>query len=145
MVSVWRKQSIAVVELYGTIGGAVRPAIYLPILERVRNSRRFRGLVIAIDSPGGSAAASEELYRGISKIASTKPVVAYIRERGASGAYYISCAAQKIVAVPNALVGSIGVIFARPTAEQLFQKVGLDFSIQKSGKYKDMYGPWRKP
>ena len=138
-------KKIAVIELQGVIGKAVRPQLYLPLLERVRRSGRLRALVLAVDSPGGAAAASEELYLGVKKVAAVKPVVAFIRDQGASGAYYISSAAHKIVAIRNGLVGSIGVISARPVAEQLFQKVGVAFSVQKSGEHKDMFGPWRAP
>jgi protease-4 len=119
--------------------------MYLPILERVHKSRRLRSLVLLIDSPGGSAPASEELYRAVAKVAANKPVVAFIRGTGASGAYYVSCAAHRIVAVPNALVGSVGVIFVQPVVQQLFQKLGISVHVQKSGRYKDMYGPFRDP
>ena len=136
---------IAVIEMSGVIGRGVRPQEYLPLLERVRKSNRLPALVLVVDSPGGSAAASEELYLGVKGIAEVKPVVAFIRDRGASGAYYISSPAHKIVAIRNALVGSIGVIFARPVAEQLLQKIGVTFSVQKTGEHKDMFGPWRGP
>ena len=139
------RNQIAVVELFGTIGRAVRPELVLPLLARVREGRRFRALLLDINSPGGSAAASEELFLGVQKVSASKPVVAYVRGMGTSGALYISSAAHKIVAVRNALVGSIGVIFARPIAAQLLEKAGISFSVQKTGPHKDMFGPWRQP
>ena len=71
--------------------------------------------------------------------------MAYIRGTGASGAYYIACAAQKVVAMPSSLVGSIGVIYLRPVLQELFQKLGISFSVFKGGRLKDMGGFWRSP
>ncbi len=139
------RKRVGVIELNGIVGRGIRPDLHVPLLERARKSRRIGALVLVVDSPGGAAAASEELYLAVAKVADVKPVVALVRERGASGAYYISCAAHKVVAVRNAVVGSIGVIFARPVAEQMFQKLGLSFSVQKAGANKDMFGPWRAP
>jgi protease-4 len=136
---------IAVMELQGVIGRGVRPDLYLPLFERARKGRRFRALVLSIDSPGGSAAGSEELYLAASRVAAEKPVVACIRNLGASGALYVSSAAHKIVAVRGALVGSIGVMFGRLVAEQALQRLGLAFAIEKTGPHKDMFSPWRSP
>jgi len=136
---------IAVIEISGTIGRRTRPETHLPLLERVRDSKRLHALVLAIDSPGGAAPASEELYLGVAKVAASKPVVACIRGMGTSGALYVASGAHKVIAVRNAMVGSIGVIFAQPIAEQLFQKIGLSFSVRKTGPHKDMFGPWRAP
>ena len=85
------------------------------------------------------------LYHSIRKIAESKPVVAYVRGIGASGGYYLACAASKVVALPTALVGSIGVIYLRPIMEQLLGKVGVEFSVFKGGRLKDMGGFWRSP
>jgi protease-4 len=63
----------------------------------------------------------------------------------ASGGYYLACAATKVYALPTALVGSIGVIYLRPVLEQLLAKIGVEFSVYKSGEFKDMTGFWRAP
>ncbi|MBI2166226.1 MAG: signal peptide peptidase SppA [Chloroflexi bacterium] len=144
MKVVWRPV-IAVVEISGTIGGAVRTSQYVPLLERLERSRRVRAVVLDIDSPGGSASASDYLHRAVSKIAQKKTVVAFVRSVGASGAYFISCAAHKTVALPTALVGSIGVIHVMPVVEQLLQKVGVSVALNKGGRFKDMGAPWRQP
>ena len=140
-----RSRQVAVIEMHGTIGRGIRPEQYLPLFERAEKSRRISGLTLVVDSPGGSAAASEELYLAAARVAKAKPVVAYIRGLGTSGALYICSAAQKIVAVRGAVVGSIGVIFSRLVAEQALRRLGLDFSVRKTGPYKDMFGPWRAP
>ena len=138
-----RRSGVAVVEISGMIGGVVRVPVYTRIFDGLRRSRRFRAVVVDIDSPGGTATGSEVLYNSLRKLAEVKPVVAYIRGVGASGAYMLSCAAANVVALPRALVGSIGVIYLRPVMEQLLQKVGVGLSVYKGGRLKDMSGFWR--
>ncbi len=131
------------VELTGVIGQAVRVPAYSRIFDAVRQNRRFRALVLDVDSPGGGAAASEALYQQLQRVAEVKPVVSYVRGTGASGAYLMSCAAQRIVALPSSLVGSIGVIYLRPVLEQLLERLGIVFTVHKGGHLKDMGGFWR--
>lgn len=138
-----RRQRIAVVELFGTIGGSVRSPVYERLFTGIRKDRRVRALVLDVDSPGGGVAASDYLYRTVSRIAEEKPVVACIRGMGTSGAYYISCAAQRIVATPAAIVGSIGVISVRPVLRELLQRLGVSVDVNKSGPFKDMGAFWR--
>ena len=140
-----RRSGVAVVEIHGVIGSHVRVPAYSRIFEAVARSRRIRALLLDVDSPGGSATGSEVLYRGIQRVAEQKPVYAYVRGLGASGGYYLACAAGRVYALPTALVGSIGVIYLRPVLEQLLSKVGVEFSVFKSGEFKDMTGFWRSP
>ena len=139
------RSGVGVVELSGIIGGGVRVPVYSRILDRLRGDKRFKAVIVEIDSPGGTASGSELLYYSLVRVAREKPVVAYISGTGASGAYYIGCAASKIVALPSALVGSIGVLYLRPVLEQLLQKLGVSFSVYKGGRLKDMTGFWRAP
>ncbi|HLF04265.1 MAG TPA: signal peptide peptidase SppA [Dehalococcoidia bacterium] len=140
-----RRSGVAVVEVYGIIGTRVRVPVYARLFDAVALSNRFRALLLDIDSPGGSASGSELLYHSLLKVAQRKPVVAYVRGTGASGGYYLCCAAAKVVALPTALVGSIGVISVRPILEQLLGKVGMQVSVFKGGRLKDMGGFWRSP
>lgn len=140
-----RRGRVAVMELFGVIGGAVRASQYVPLLESVRRNRSMRALVLDVDSPGGQAAASAELHAAVRRVAQVKPVIAYIRGTGASGAYYVSAAAHRIVAMPDALVGSIGVLAVRPVLSEMLQRVGVAMNVQKSGRLKDMHQPWRAP
>tara|TARA_B100000315_G_scaffold175823_2_gene164351 strand:+ start:2342 stop:3184 length:843 start_codon:yes stop_codon:yes gene_type:complete len=140
-----RRAGVAVVEIEGVIGARVRAPVYARLFDSVAQSTRYRALLLDIDSPGGSASGSEILYRSLLRVAERKPVVAYIRGMGASGGYYLGCAASKIVALPTALVGSIGVIYLRPVLEQLLGKAGVEFSVFKGGRLKDMTGFWRGP
>ena len=146
MPSIFGKRGgVAVVEIHGTIGSRVGVAVYSRLFEAVARSKRYRALLLDVDSPGGSAAGSEVLYHAIRRVRSRKPVVAYVRGIGASGAFYLSCAASQVFALPTAMVGSIGVIYLRPVLEQLLDKTGIQFSVFKSGAYKDMTGFWRSP
>ena len=140
-----RGSGVAVLELHGVIGTQMRIPAYSRILENVAKNKRYRALLVDIDSPGGSAAGSEVLYRGLRRVADSKPVYAYVRGMGASGGYYVACAATRVFALPTALVGSIGVIYLRPVLEQLLEKMGVEFSIFKGGRLKDMSGFWRSP
>ena len=140
-----RKTGIAVIEMHGVIGTAVREPDYTRLFEQVRDNRKIGALVLDIDSPGGSATASDILYENLRQVAEKKPVVAYVRGLGASGGYYIACGANSIMASRAALVGSIGVIYLRPILQQLFGKVGVEFSVFKGGRLKDMSGFWRMP
>ena len=144
-LGIGRGSGVAVVELHGVIGTQIRAAAYSRIFEHVARSKAYRALLLDIDSPGGSAATSEALHRSIARVAETKPVLAYVRGIGASGGYYLSCAASQIYALPTALVGSIGVIYLRPMLEQLMGRAGIEFTIFKGGKFKDMTGFWRRP
>lgn len=136
---------VAVVEIHGVIGTNVQSPAYSRIFESVAKNKRYRALLLDIDSPGGSASASESLHRSVRRVAEQKPVVAYVRGLGASGGYYLACAANQIFSLPTSLVGSIGVIYLRPVLEQLLGKVGVEFSVFKGGRLKDMTGFWRGP
>ncbi len=140
-----RRPGIAVIEMHGAIGSAIKEPEYSRLLERVEHNRKIGALVLDIDSPGGSATASDLLYEQVRKVARRKPVVAYVRGLGASGGYYIACGAGSIMASRAALVGSIGVIYLRPILQQLFGKLGVEFSVFKAGRLKDMSGFWRMP
>ena len=138
------QRRIAVVEVFGIIGGAVKSPSMDRILTRVREDPRIRALVLDIDSPGGGASASEYIYRSVLRVGQRMPVVASIRGTGASGAYMIGCGAQRIVASPGAIIGSIGVISVRPVLEQLLERVGVGVNVSKSGQFKDMGALWRE-
>jgi protease-4 len=129
----------------GVIGGALKPEPYIELFRKLREAHWARSVLLSIDSPGGSAWASEALRDEAMLLAKEKPVVVYFRGLGASGAYMIATAASRIVALPSALVGSIGVISMQPMARDLLQKVGLEFNVTKGGRLKDMGAFYREP
>lgn len=113
-------------------------------LERMRRDASVRAVVVRLDSPGGGVAASQEIYEAVRKIRDDgKPVIASMGGVAASGAFYVACAADSIVANPGTLTGSIGVILSFPNTEALFRKVGIKLEVVKTGKYKDVGSMWR--
>jgi protease-4 len=134
---------VAVVRLYGPIGGGRRLAEQIELLRELRESPRVPAVVLDVDSPGGSATASDDLYLALKRLADKKPVIAAIRGTGASGAYLAAVAARQIVAQPHAVVGSIGVISAGPRLPRLLKRVGVSVSETKAGRLKGLGAPWR--
>ena len=109
-------------------------------LNSVKENNAIKAVVLRIDSPGGSVAPSQEIYSEIVKLKkeTKKKVVASMANTAASGGYYIACAADKIIANPGTITGSIGVITRIPNLRGLFDKIGYDEQIVKSGKFKDI-------
>jgi protease-4 len=138
-------ERIAVTELFGAIGNPAKTTQYIRMLRAIEENKRIRALVIDIDSPGGSAGPSEYLFSSVRKVAKKKPVVAFVRGMGASGAYMVACGASKIVAVPMALVGSIGVISMRPMLYEALDRLGVRMQVTKAGRLKDMFSNFREP
>jgi protease IV len=135
---------VAILRLYGPIGGAGRTAQWIELARRLRESRRVPAVVLDIDSPGGSATGSDDLFLALERLAAKKPLVAAIRGTGASGAYLAAVAAQRIVANPTAIVGSIGVINVAPRLPRLLDRVGVGISEHTAGRLKGMGAPWRE-
>lgn len=108
-------------------------------LRRAREDSEVRAVVLRINSPGGSAAASQEISQEIMRLKETgKPVVASMGDAAASGGYWIAASADAIVANPATITGSIGVIMELQNWQELYDKIGIDFNIIKSGPHKDM-------
>jgi protease IV len=134
---------VAVLRLYGPIAGGARTADWIELVRRVRESGRIPAVVLDIDSPGGSATASDDLFLALERLAARKPLVAAIRGTGASGSYLAALAARTIVAQPHAVVGSIGVISAGPRLPRLLERLGVSVSENRAGRLKGMGAPWR--
>jgi protease-4 len=138
------RRRIAILPIRGVIGGVVRTDDLLRTLGAARRNPRIRAVLLEIDSPGGGATASESLYLAVKRVAAVKPVVAWIRGTGASGAYFLACGATRILSFPSAIVGSIGVISIRPIAVEALQRLGTRIAVTKTGEYKDLGAPWRE-
>ncbi len=139
------RRRIAVVQVRGAIGGATRTDDLIRAIGQARRNPRIRAVLIEIDSPGGTAIASEQLYMAVRRLAANKPVVAWIKGVGASGAYFLACGATRVLAFPSALVGSIGVISVRPVVVDALRRIGARMVVTKTGPFKDMGAPWREP
>lgn len=133
---------VGLVEIVGEIDDA-EPVV--DQLDRMQRDASVRAVVIRLDSPGGGVAASQEIYEAVKRVhdEGKKPVIASMGGVAASGAYYVACAADSIVANAGTLTGSIGVIMSFPNTEDLFRKVGIRFETVKTGKFKDIGSMWR--
>ncbi len=125
-------------------GPIVSPDPILEAIEKARKDKRIKGVLLRVDSPGGAVAPSIEIARAVRKLNETKPVVAYAAGTMASGSYYSSIYARKIVANPGAIVGSIGVIMQSANIKPLMDKIGIESQTVKAGKYKEAGTPTRK-
>jgi protease-4 len=125
--------SIARVEIDGTIA---TDAARLKVFETIGEDANVKAVLIAINSPGGTTAGGEELYDAINKLRAKKPVVAYVKELGASAAYMAAIAADRIFVRRLSIVGSIGVLFQTANAQKLMQTIGVDLEKVQSGPLK---------
>jgi len=147
------KGKIALIPLSGTIAdtsqqglltvSGITPKLVRDYLKRAESDGGVKAVVLRINSPGGSAAASQEIASEIRRFRAEtgKPVVISMGDIAASGGYYISAYADTIVANPGTLTGSIGVISQFIYIEGLLDKLGLELETVKAGKHKDM-GMW---
>jgi len=134
-------KKIAVVDLKGPIRSSED---VIKIIHEYRDDATVAAVVIYIDSPGGGVAPTQEIYDEIRALKKeNKKVYAYISNVGASGGYYVACAADKIYASPGSLVGNIGVIMTFTNMEGLLGKVGIYAKTIKTGRYKDTGSPFR--
>jgi len=127
---------VQVVDLQGEI---VDSREVIQQLKRYEDSNNVRAILLNIDSPGGGVAVSQELYEEVKKLREKKQktIVAYMSSTGASGAYYVACAANKIIANPGTVVGSIGVIAEWMNYGDLLEWAKLKEIVFKSGEFKD--------
>lgn len=113
-------------------------------LQKAKEDKNIKGVLFVVDSPGGSVAPSVELAYAIKELKEIKPVVVYASGVIASGSYYASIWANKIIANPGSIVGSIGVIMQGVNTEELMEKIGVSTQTVKAGKYKESGTPTRK-
>jgi protease-4 len=149
------REGVAVVRIYGPIqtesseglfgfyeGGADH------IVKKIRSFRKnklVKAIVVRVNSPGGTVAASQEILAEIKKAKKDgKKIVVSMGDLAASGGYYVSCHADRIYADPGTLTGSIGVFVGNLNLTELARKIGVDMNIIKSGKFKDILSPWRE-
>lgn len=131
---------IGVIFVRGTITDSFE---YTDALASFRKDDRVRAIIIRIDSPGGGVSAAQELYREVLRTREAKPVVASLGSVATSGGYYVACGASKIIASPGTITGSIGVIAFFPNLSRIFEKIGFETVVIKSGKFKDLGNPGR--
>ncbi|MBK7476260.1 MAG: signal peptide peptidase SppA [Haliscomenobacter sp.] len=137
------KDKIAIVYAEGTIldgkgsNGSIGDSKYVKTLEKIAKDDKVKAVVLRVNSPGGSALASENILHAINKIkGANKPIVVSMGDYAASGGYFIACQADSIFAEPNTITGSIGVFRMIPSLERtLSDKVGVRFDSVKTGPF----------
>jgi protease-4 len=130
-----------------TIAGEIREGSRMVYeIKTLLENKDIKALVLKIESPGGAPGTSQAVYDVIKRLSQKhgKPVVAWIENIGASGAYYIAAAANHIICTPSALVGSIGVYMARPYLKDFIEQFKARYIIMRSGKYKAAGSPFKE-
>ena len=112
-------------------------------IEELADDDGVRAVVLRINSPGGGVAASQEIYRAVRKLQTKKKVIVSMGSVAASGGYLIAAAADRIVANPGTVTGSISAVMHFADIQELMKKVGVRSSVIKSGKFKDIGSPVR--
>ncbi len=152
------KSRIAVINCVGVIAGGsdtndpyfgkiMGSETVIKNLEKAAKSKFIKAIILRIDSPGGSATASEAIWHAIRKATKKKPVIASVSDYGASGGYYISMAADTMFTAPNSLVGSIGIFAGKFSFKELYNKLDLKNETIQNGKNAGLFSvmqPWSK-
>jgi len=134
----------AIIDGGGDDQGQIASANYIKLIRKARLDKTIKAIVFRVNSGGGSALASETIWRELSLAKQEKPVVVSFGDVAASGGYYISCAADSIFASPTTITGSIGVFGIIPNMEGFFKnKLGVTFDGVKTGPYADLGAVYR--
>ncbi len=146
-------EKIALLNIEGVISSDLQPNTwanvfttesFLGALEKAQQDDKVKAVIIRINSPGGTVAASQDIYDALLRLREKKPVVASMADVAASGGYYTASAADRIVAQKGTMTGSIGVIFNFVDIASLANKIGVTSNVIKSGKFKDSGSLYRK-
>ncbi|MDP6945464.1 MAG: signal peptide peptidase SppA [Myxococcota bacterium] len=160
--SAWRRwrspRRIAIVPVVGTIVDGKSDLFKLPVqgqstgevdfvkaMKRAARDPEVVGIVVRVSSPGGSVVASERMHRAVVKAMGVKPVVVSFGDIAASGGYYLACAADRIVASPLTITGSIGIFTGKVDLSGLYEKIGVTSSTERTRPSADAHGthrPW---
>ncbi len=150
------KEKILLLDISGLIGTTLRPGVLdregdilsqvFYRLKMASEDKMVKGVILRLDTPGGEVTASDILYHEILNYKKKRgtPVLALMMGMAASGGYYIASACDYIIAHPSTLTGSIGVISIFPNLEELFDKVGVQVQVIKSGELKDSGSAFRE-
>ena len=134
------KDRIAIAYAVGDIDGissnGIKSDKFVRTLQEIQNDETVKGVVLRVNSPGGSAFGSEQIWNAVEQLKRVKPVAVSMGDYAASGGYYLSCGANRIFANPTTLTGSIGIFGLVPNAQELLtEKIGLAFDEVKTNKY----------
>jgi protease-4 len=118
--------------------GFVSSAGMTRLLDQVRDDASIRGVIVRIDSPGGDAFASDEIWRAMGLLSKKKPVVISMSDYAASGGYYMAMTGDPILAYPGTLTGSIGVFYGKADLHGLYEKIGIQKQILSRGRFAEI-------
>lgn len=145
---------VGVIDLSGVIENSGKSELFqkdnsaagaLKSLRAVVDDKDIKGVILRINSPGGTVAMSQSINEEVMRIRQQKPIIVLIEDMAASGGYYIACAADRIVAQEGSLTGSIGVIFSTLDFHKLMnEKLSVNSNVIKSGKFKDIGSTYRE-
>ncbi|KAG6410601.1 hypothetical protein SASPL_128663 [Salvia splendens] len=130
---------------FSTSNSGIVAEQFIEKIRTVRDSKKYKAVVIRIDSPGGDALASDLMWREIKLLAASKPVIASMADVAASGGYYMAMAAQTIVAENLTLTGSIGVVTGKFNLGNLYEKIGFNKEIISRGRYAELTAAEQRP
>lgn len=146
-----RTPYVALARLEGTITdgetprtGEARSGPFVAEMRRLADDPHCRGVVLRIDSPGGSALASDRMWHAVRRLARRKPVVASVGGMAASGGYYVASAATTILADRSSLVGSIGVVGGKVEVSALLERLGVSSVVLSRGAHADIFFPFQR-
>ena len=136
------KEKVAILyadgEIFDTGSDGVVAKELIKEIHKIQKDSLIKAVVFRVNSPGGSAYASEQIWKAMSELKSIKPVVVSMGDYAASGGYYISSCATKIVAAPNTITGSIGIFGMFFNMDELSRKIGLSYDVVKTNELSDM-------
>ena len=148
------EMKIGVIDLVGVIENSERSELFsidnsasnaLKSLRNAIEDKDIKGIILRINSPGGTVAMSQSINEEVMRLKKIKPVIVLIEDMAASGGYYIACAADRIIAQEGSLTGSIGVIFSTFDFHKLMnEKLLINSNVIKSGKFKDIGSSYRE-
>ncbi len=111
---------------------------FAKLVRQVRNDSAVKGVILRVNSPGGDSLASDDILHELKLLSAAKPLVVSMSDLAASGGYYISMTGDPVIAYPNTITGSIGVLYARPVIGGLFNKLGIQADLLSRGKLAEM-------
>jgi len=135
-----QKPAIGIIKVEGGITSAMES---LETIKGYEDDESIKAVLVRIDSPGGIVGPSQEIYQRLLKLKGKKPIIVSMGALGASGAYYIACAADTIYALPGTLTGSIGVLMEFVDVSEGIAKLGIKAGSITSGNLKDAGSPFR--
>ncbi len=140
-LTIGSSEKIAILEIKGVIKA---PKEYLKSIREIEDDDSIKGVIVRIDSPGGTVGSSQEIYQSLKELSKKLPTISSIVDIGASGGYMIACGTSYIFANSGSITGSIGVISQYYDFSKLIKFLRFDIEIVKSGKMKDVGNPTKK-